>query len=129
LTCCRKTGEPYARHEGVEVEIAVALGIPHTEAPSARLVDAQEMAGAAAYRNLAARGLDECGLLEIASRTVGVPFVGVIAATLALMEIVRRLNHGPSLSVLDMTLRDIGAREGIAGKILKRFNPGYTILR
>jgi hypothetical protein len=30
LTCCRKTGEPYTRHEGVEAEIARALGMPHT---------------------------------------------------------------------------------------------------
>ena len=53
------------------------------------------VATATAYKDLAGRGLDDCGLLEIASRTVGVPFVGVIAATLALMEIVRRLNQGP----------------------------------
>jgi hypothetical protein len=68
-------------------------------------------------------------LLEIASRTVGVPFVGVIAATLALMEIVRRLNQCPGLGVLDLTLRDLGARQGVEGQALKRFNPGYTNLR
>jgi hypothetical protein len=81
------------------------------------------------YQDLADRGLDDCGLLEIASRTVGVPFVGVIAAALALMEIVRRLNHGPSLDVLDLTLRDVGVRQGVEGRALKRFNPGYTNLR
>jgi len=30
LTCCRKSGEPYTRHEGVEAEIAHALGMSHT---------------------------------------------------------------------------------------------------
>ena len=31
LTCCRKTGEPYTRHNVVEAEIARALGTAHTE--------------------------------------------------------------------------------------------------
>ena len=87
------------------------------------------MATAIAYQDLAGRGLDDCGLLEIASRTVGVPFVGVIAATLALTEIVRRLNQGPSLGVLDMTLRDLDAKQGVEGQALRRFNPGYATLR
>ena len=93
-----------------------------------RTADAKAVVSATAYQDLAARGLDDCGLLEIASRTVGVPFVGVIAATLALMEIVRRLNQGPSLSVLDLTLRDLDAKQGVKGQALKRFNPGYTTL-
>lgn len=99
------------------------------EASSARTADAKVVATATAYQDLAARGLDDCGLLEIASRTVGVPFVGVIAATLALMEIVRRLNQSPGLGVLDLTLRDLSAMQGVEGQALKRFNPGYTTLR
>jgi hypothetical protein len=99
------------------------------EASSTRTADAKAVAEASAYQDLVARGLDDCGLLEIASRTVGVPFVGVIAATLALMEIVRRLNQGPGLGVLDLTLRDLSAMQGVAGQTLKRFNPGYTTLR
>jgi hypothetical protein len=99
------------------------------EAAITHTADAKAVATATAYQDLAARGLDDCGLLEIASRTVGVPFVGVIAATLALMEIVRRLNQCPGLGVLDLTLRDLGARQGVEGQALKRFNPGYTNLR
>jgi len=45
------------------------------------------------------------------------------------MEIVRRLNQGPGLGVLDLTLRDLSAMQGVAGQRLKRFNPGYTTLR
>jgi hypothetical protein len=30
LTCCQKSGEPYTRHDGVEAEIARALGMSHT---------------------------------------------------------------------------------------------------
>tara|TARA_R110000868_G_C10962588_1_gene768671 strand:- start:496 stop:1860 length:1365 start_codon:yes stop_codon:yes gene_type:complete len=99
------------------------------EAISTRTADAKAVGKAAAYQDLVASGLDDCGLLEIASRTVGVPFVGVIAATLALMEIVRRLNQGPDLGVLDITLRDLSATQGVEGQALKRFNPGYTTLR
>lgn len=99
------------------------------EASSTRTADAKAVTTAAAYQDLAERGLDDCGLLEIASRTVGVPFVGVIAATLALSEIIRRLNQGPSLGVFDLTLRDVGARQGVEGQALRRFNPGYTNLR
>lgn len=93
-----------------------------------RAADRQRAAGSAAYKDLSTRGLDECGLLEIASRTVGVPFVGVIAATLGLMEIVRRLNGGPGLEVLDLTLRDLSARQGVEGERLRRFNPGFAEL-
>lgn len=99
------------------------------EASSTRTADAKAVATGTAYQDLAGRGLDDCGLLEIASRTVGVPFVGVIAATLALMEIVRRLNQGPGLGVLDLTIRDLSAMQGVEGQALKRFNPGYTTLR
>lgn len=99
------------------------------EASSSRTADAKAVATTTAYQGLAAHGLDDCGLLEIASRTVGVPFVGVIAATLALTEIVRRLNQGPGLGVLDLNLRDLSATEGVEGPSLKRFNPGYTTLR
>jgi hypothetical protein len=46
-----------------------------------------------AYSALRESGLDTCGLTQLASRTVGVPFVGLIAAALAVSEPLRRL-HG-----------------------------------
>jgi hypothetical protein len=46
-----------------------------------------------AYSALRESGLDTCGLAQLASRTVGVPFVGLIAAALAVSEPLRRL-HG-----------------------------------
>lgn len=46
-----------------------------------------------AYSALRESGLDTCGLAQLASRTVGVPFVGLIAAALAISEFLRRL-HG-----------------------------------
>jgi hypothetical protein len=47
-----------------------------------------------AYQALKRSGMDSCGLAQLASRTVGVPFVGLIAACLVVSEILRRLNGG-----------------------------------
>ncbi len=46
-----------------------------------------------AYNALRKSGVDACGLTQLASRTVGVPFVGLIASALAVAEPLRRL-HG-----------------------------------
>jgi hypothetical protein len=51
----------------------------------------------AAYRALRHEGMDQCGLAQLASRTVGVPFVGLIAAALAVSELLRRLHGGRAL--------------------------------
>lgn len=45
-------------------------------------------------------GLDECGLHQLASRTIGVPFVGLTAAAVAISELLRRLHGGPALELL-----------------------------
>ncbi len=50
-----------------------------------------------AYRALKEAGMDPCGLAQLASRTVGVPFVGLIAGCLAISELLRRLNAGMAL--------------------------------
>ena len=50
-----------------------------------------------AYRALKDAGMDPCGLAQLASRTVGVPFVGLIAGCLVISELLRRLNGGVAL--------------------------------
>jgi hypothetical protein len=45
------------------------------------------------------QSLDECGLSQLASRTIGVPFVGLTAAALAIAELLRRLHGGPALEI------------------------------
>ena len=52
-----------------------------------------------AYRVLKQKGMDACGLTQLASRTVGVPFVGLIAATLVIAELLRRLHGGKGLEL------------------------------
>lgn len=54
--------------------------------------------------------MDRCGLTQLASRTVGVPFVGLIAACLTIAEVLRRLHGGAALEFLSTsasTLDDI----------------------
>ena len=52
-----------------------------------------------AYQALKRDGMDSCGLTQLASRTVGVPFVGLIAATLVVAELLRRLHGGTALEL------------------------------
>jgi hypothetical protein len=53
-----------------------------------------------AYRALKSKGMDSCGLAQLASRTVGVPFVGVVAACLVFAELLRRLNGGRAFELV-----------------------------
>lgn len=91
---------------------------------------APDSADAPAYDQLVEEGLDDCGLVQLASRTVGAPFVGVVAAGLVLGEVIRRLNGGPGYDVIDLTLRDLDSREAVAaGEQLRGFNPGFAELK
>jgi hypothetical protein len=58
---------------------------------------AESMENMPAYQKLKREGMDPCGLTQLASRTVGVPFVGLIAGCLAMSELLRRLHGGPAL--------------------------------
>lgn len=44
-------------------------------------------------------GLDACGIAQLASRTIGVPFVGLLAGLLGVSEILRRLHGGLALEL------------------------------
>lgn len=80
-----------------------------------------------AYDNLAKSGMDDCGLIRLASRTVGAPFVGATAAAIVISEVLRRLNGGRIFEVIDMTLRDPSSRATVVGSSsLRYFNPGFT---
>jgi hypothetical protein len=84
----------------VRAAFEISRGIPF---PSSRWLDRiwrREDAGSTfdvssmpAYSALRELGLDTCGLAQLASRTVGVPFVGLIAPALAASNPLRRL-HG-----------------------------------
>lgn len=59
-----------------------------------------------AYQSLEAQGLDACGLAQLASRSVGVPFVGLVASALALSELLRRLHGGRVYQCITGSLTD-----------------------
>lgn len=67
-----------------------------------------------AYQLLKREGLDSCGLAQLASRTVGVPFVGVIAACLVFSELLRRLTGGMAFEVLSCSVAALEDIESIS---------------
>jgi hypothetical protein len=84
-----------------------------------------------AYRALKAVGMDACGLAQLASRTVGVPFVGLIAGCLVISELLRRLNGGIALEFASgsaVTLEDfecgfLEIRPYVAGHVSAKAPP------
>ncbi|HVB16640.1 MAG TPA: hypothetical protein VNF04_08920 [Stellaceae bacterium] len=54
-----------------------------------------------AYSNL---GDDECGKVELAGKSVAVPFVGTVAATLVVAEALRLFHEGPAYTDLKLRL-------------------------
>jgi hypothetical protein len=59
-----------------------------------------EFSAMPAYQPSKHPGLDDCGLVQLASRSVGVPFVGLMAGSLAIAELLRRLNGGKALELV-----------------------------
>lgn len=82
-----------------------------------------------AYRALAEKGVERCGLVQLAGRTVGAPFVGALAGSLVVAELVRMANGGPSTSMLDMHLRSPDQVHAVLQPESFGFNPGSTPAR
>lgn len=79
-----------------------------------------------AYQNLAAEGAERCGLVQLAGRTVGAPFVGAIAGALTIAELVRLANGLPVTAVADLHLRNLDHRFVVAQPYGFGCNPGLT---
>lgn len=65
-----------------------------------------------AYKKLAHERNDLCGITQLASRAVATPFVGAMAATLVLSEVIRPLHGGQVFPTLDMQMKNIRYRTG-----------------
>lgn len=89
---------------------------------------AQDLSDRPAYRRLLKDGtLDQCGVTLLAGKAVGAPFVGAVAACLALSEILRLLHGGPLYQVADIDLQSLEHRSFIAqSRNLSELNPGYV---
>jgi hypothetical protein len=82
---------------------------------------------ASAYKGLSSQGMDDCGIVRMATRSVGAPFVGTVAAALVIGEVLRFLNGGQRTEVIDMTLRAPESRSVVySSHKMKGFNPGFT---
>jgi hypothetical protein len=82
-----------------------------------------------AYAKLVAEGvLDRCGMTLLAGKAVGAPFVGSIAASLALSEVLRLLHGGPVHGLIDVDLLSLDQR--VAARHPCEFsglNPGFAL--
>jgi hypothetical protein len=87
----------------------------------------EDVAGRAAYQKMLADGeLDRCGVTLLAGKAVGAPFVGAVAACLALSEVLRLLHGGPLHQVVDLDLKSIEQRSAVLRRDgLGNFNPGF----
>jgi hypothetical protein len=72
----------------------------------------------AAYKVSNHPDLDECGLTQLASRSIGVPFVGLTAACLVIAEILRRLHGGRSFAAISGSMATLGDIEVVEGESL-----------
>ena len=81
------------------------------------------------YQNLLKCGqLDRCGITLLAGKAVGAPFVGAVAATLALSEILRMLHGGVLHDTIDLDLQAVDYRTAVAHSYdFSRLNPGYVL--
>jgi hypothetical protein len=58
-------------------------------------------------------GADACGLTQLASRTVGVPFVGLIAGVMVIAELLRGLHGGTAFEPIAGSVFALDAIESV----------------
>jgi hypothetical protein len=82
-----------------------------------------------AYAKLLADGvLDRCGMTLLAGKAVGAPFVGSVAAALALAEVLRLLHGGAIHKLIDIDLLSLDQRlVSRHSDSFANLNPGFTM--
>lgn len=93
-----------------------------------RVATAETVEDRPAYGKLVAEGeLDRCGMTLLAGKAVGAPFVGAVAAALALSEVLRLLHGGPVYRLIDLDLLSVEHRIVLENEnTFSSLNPGYT---
>ena len=81
-----------------------------------------------AYQEMLKSGeLDRCGVTLLAGKAVGAPFVGTVAATLVLSQVLRLLHGEPLYQLIDLDLLSVEHRLAVPNpKSFQSLNPGYT---
>jgi hypothetical protein len=82
-----------------------------------------------AYTRMLDNGeLDRCGVTLLAGKAVGAPFVGAVAATLAVTELLRFLQGGPIHELIDLDLKSPDYRSAVMTQHdFRTLNPGYVL--
>jgi hypothetical protein len=80
-----------------------------------------------AYQAMMKSGeLDKCGVTLLAGKAVGAPFVGAVAASLALSEILRLLHGAPVNQIIDVDLLGVEHRGVVINQCdFSGINPGF----
>lgn len=82
-----------------------------------------------AYASLAASPDDQCGVVQIAGRSVAAAFVGATASALVIAEATRFILGETPFAVVDATLRDLSATSAVrATGAPPAGNPGFAAL-
>jgi hypothetical protein len=80
-----------------------------------------------AYRAMLERTGDRCGTVRLAGRSIGAPFVGAVAASLVIAELLRLVMGRDRYEVISCHLRDLSGRAVIKGQPWAMFNPGSLL--
>ena len=90
-------------------------------------VDGEDVTTSPAYRDLLAKGaLDRCGVTLLAGKAVGAPFVGAIAASLAISQVLRILHGDAPDEQIDLDLESVEHRAVLRhARDFSTFNPGF----
>ena len=80
-----------------------------------------------AYDKLAAAGVHQCGLTQLAGRTVGASFVGAIAAAFVISEAIRVVNGAHGYDLIDGHLRELKHLTAVKALNGTPINPGSTL--
>lgn len=81
-----------------------------------------------AYRALLERTGDRCGTVRLAGRSIGAPFVGAVAGSLVVAELLRLTTGAHRHEMVSCHLRDLGTRTVVSGEEWKILNPGSIIV-
>ena len=78
------------------------------------------------YKKLADERQDICGMTLLASRAVATPFVGALAAVLALAEVMRPLHGGLVHAAVDVQMKSLRYRTGAAPSVHGGLAPAFV---